>query len=219
MGIGEGRVFSHPKFHGGSHADNRQRVIESMSMRRPKTVGEHLGNMQHLLNHNETGEKIMHMNVNLPQGVNHDTIMDNHNFVSMMHPDSGNAQYAGAGKFAGNSGLGGHLNHIMEHYRDPSNIPPAAGGQQADLGSKPINAPQPGGGSTPPPFQGPTPGQEAGTPPPGGYGPTQVTKPGYLNPRTVDPMHMSLDKLLHKAFGLKPSRYSKDWGMRSRVYR
>jgi hypothetical protein len=191
-----------------------------------KSLGDWMGMHEHLLRHNETGEKIAHMSFTPPKGMDKNTPMDAHRFAQIAHPDAGHIQYSGAGQYQGHSGIHAHVNNVLQGMTDASSMPnhiepqaggldsrtqaaaPAAAGTQQPSVTGPQNFGGPGS-----PAAGPTPGGEAGTPPPGGWGaPAGQFKPGY-DKAGVKPMAMSLDKVLHKAFRSKPRRYSKTWGM------
>jgi hypothetical protein len=133
LGIGEGKIFSHPDFHGLDHAQQRAQVRESMMQRGGKTLEDHLKNYQHLVgNYPSTdkngtaGDKIGHVTVNsLPKGHHAGTPMDNNEFHQLIQ--DGHVGFEPTPQYA-NANWQEHKAHVDSHFRDASHIPPAIGG-------------------------------------------------------------------------------------------
>ena len=135
MGIGEGRIFSHPDFHGLDHAQRRTQVRTSISNRGNKTLAEHLMNYSHLAgeypvtdDNGEAGDKIGHVTVNsLPKGHHAGTMMNNDEFHSLIQ--AGNIGFQPTPEHE-TSNWQQHIRSAASFYRDPSHMPPAAAGAE-----------------------------------------------------------------------------------------
>jgi len=167
LGIGEGRIFSHPDFHGLDHAQQRAQVRESMMQRGGKTLEDHLKNYQHLVgNYPSTdengtaGDKIGHVTVNsLPAGHHAGTPMDNNQFHQLIQ--DGHIGFEPTPKYA-NANWQEHKAHVDSHIRDASHIAPAIEGAapQTQISSEGADA----GQGVVPPIQPQPPTDKYGVP-------------------------------------------------------
>ena len=156
------------------------------------------------------GDKIVHTSLNLPEGYTHNSVIDNHAFVSMMHPEGGHADYAPTTDYQDNhQGVMNNVHKVLGQYAG-GKIPP-----KMDTGASPKPIQGFGGGA---PGASPTPAQEAGPVPNAGWD-GKTFKPGYDKQGVLPAQMMYLDKMLNKAMRAKPRSYSKGWGGKRHVNR
>jgi HK97 family phage prohead protease len=252
IGIGGDRTLNHYAHHGKSYAESNNLVSDIRQNQGPKTIGDHLAAYQHMLsNHHgdHQGDKIVHTSLNLPEGMTHNSVIDNHAFVSMMHPEGGHADYAPTSDYQNNhQGVMDNVHKVLGQYAG-GKIPPkmdTGAGQrtiQSEASAAPAAAAAAFPGTSIPTGEGRTPGipaqsvrQEMGI----GHVPPQPTSttfqpvpPTGTTPLTgpsrrknigtgnedLSEITASIDKMLNKALRAKSRGYSKGWGVKHHVNR
>jgi len=249
IGIGGDRTLNHYAHHGKSYAESNNLVSGIRQNQGPKSINDHLAVYQHMLaNHHGDyqGDKIVHTSLNLPEGKTHDSVIDNHEFAAMMHPDSGHAGYQPTADYQNNAeGAIANVHKVLGEYAG-GKVPPMmdTGAGQRNIQSDPAASPavttpqvDTRGVPTGEGGQGRTPGmpsaqmrQTMGLPketpaptwtPGAGTSPTGTTPPTGPNRKRpeLSEITASIDKMLNKALRSKPRSYSKGWGVRHHVNR
>ena len=157
MGIGGNRVFSHPNHHTQDWRDVRAELKDRHGRLtdghpdayRYRELHEHLADLSHLLKHPDTGHGLVHMNVNLPEGVNAFSKVDHHDIAGMV--DQGHISFKPITQFLAQGqkeipaeDLEKWVNWTVDNYRDPHKM-----NDLGDLGGSVKGDQEVGGGLSP----------------------------------------------------------------------